>query len=97
MEPGAVVGKGRLTKALAGDPNAVNPDESVKRVMAVFDKNGDGKLEKSELPAHMQERFEQLDTNQDGELDQAEIKAILPRLLKRIQESDVSAEKPAAK
>ena len=94
---GAAAGKGRLAKALAGDPNGATAEEGMKRVMAMFDKNSDGKLEKSELPPHMQEHFDELDTNHDGVLDEAEIKAIMPRLLKRIQEAGVSAEKPAAK
>jgi Ca2+-binding EF-hand superfamily protein len=94
---GIVAGKGGLAKALAGDPNGANAEEGVKRVLAMFDKNGDGKLEKSELPPHMQEHFEELDTNHDGVLDEAEIKAIMPRLLRRIQDTGASAEKPAAK
>jgi Ca2+-binding EF-hand superfamily protein len=67
----------------AGEPN---PDAMVKRFIQQFDKNGDGKLEKDELPPRLQERFDELDTNHDGVLDESELKAILPRLMRRLQE-----------
>ena len=70
----------------AGGPGEANPDAMLKRVIQQFDKNGDGKLQKEELPPRLQERFDELDTNHDGALDEAELKAILPRLMRRMQE-----------
>jgi polyisoprenoid-binding protein YceI len=43
---------------------------------ARMDSNGDGKLQKDELPERMQGRFEELDTNGDGALDQEELQAL---------------------
>ncbi len=44
--------------------------------MARMDANGDGKLQKDELPERMQQMFDQLDTNGDGALDGEEIQAM---------------------
>jgi Ca2+-binding EF-hand superfamily protein len=63
----------------------MNPDAAFKLILQQFDKNGDGKLQKDELPRPLQDRFEELDTNKDGALDQSELKEIMPRLLRRIQ------------
>jgi Ca2+-binding EF-hand superfamily protein len=63
----------------------MNPEAAFKRMMSMFDKNGDGKLQKDELPPRLAERFDELDTNHDGALDESEIKAILPQLLRRLQ------------
>jgi Ca2+-binding EF-hand superfamily protein len=48
-----------------------DPAQLVKR----FDKNGDGKLELSELPEHMQKFMSKADTNGDGVLTVDELKA----------------------
>lgn len=55
-----------------------SPEEMVKRMME-FDKNGDGKLSKDELPERMQELMERADTNQDGFLTQDELKQMAER------------------
>ena len=52
-----------------------SPEEMVKRMME-FDKNGDGKLSKEELPERMQEMMGNLDTDRDGFLSADEIKAM---------------------
>jgi Ca2+-binding EF-hand superfamily protein len=39
-----------------------------------FDKDGDGKFKKDELPERLQERFEDIDTNGNGEIDEAELR-----------------------
>lgn len=49
-----------------------NPEELVARMMA-FDKNGDGKLSKSELPERMQGLLDRADANKDGEIDKGEL------------------------
>jgi hypothetical protein len=43
------------------------------------DANGDGKIERSELPERMARAFDRLDTNGDGVIDQDEIKALAER------------------
>ena len=92
--PGALAGGGGGFSAggfgggLAGGAGQgeLNPDAIVKRFIQKFDKNGDGKLQKDELPPALQQRFDELDTNHDGALDESELKAILPRLMRRLQE-----------
>jgi len=83
----------RLGSVIGGGPGQgeLNPDAIAKRIIQQFDKNGDGKLQKSELPPPLQEWFDELDTNHDGALDEAEIKAILPRLMRRLQEERAQA------
>jgi Ca2+-binding EF-hand superfamily protein len=48
------------------------PEELVKR----FDKNGDGKLSKDELPAVLGKAFDAADKNGDGKLDRAGVAAM---------------------
>ncbi|HEY2828309.1 MAG TPA: EF-hand domain-containing protein [Pirellulales bacterium] len=80
--PGGAVG------GPAGGPGigAVNPEAMMKQFIQRMDKNGDGKLQKDELPPRMQERFDQLDTNHDGALDESELKTIVPRMMHRLEE-----------
>ena len=61
-------------------PNArsVPVDDLVERLMA-FDKNGDGKVSKDELPERMHALFDEGDTNRDGFLDAAEIQRLAAR------------------
>ena len=56
------------------------------QIVKMLDKNGDGKLQKEELPPFLQDRFDQLDTNHDGVLDESELKQILPRLANQLQQ-----------
>jgi hypothetical protein len=44
-----------------------------------YDENGDGKLEKDELPERMQRMFDRLDQNGDGVIDAEELKAMEER------------------
>lgn len=48
-----------------------------------FDKNGDGKLTKEELPERMQRILERADSNSDGALDKDELKAMAERFKNR--------------
>ena len=55
------------------------------QIFKSLDRNGDGKIQKSELPPRIQERFDELDTNHDGVLEESELKDILPRLARQMQ------------
>lgn len=55
-----------------GGPGGVNPEEMVNRMMQ-FDKDGDGRLSKEELPERMQRMMERGDTNKDGFLSKEEL------------------------
>lgn len=65
--------EGREDGERGGAPAANSADELVAQLMA-FDKNGDGQLEKTEVPERMQGIFDRADANQDGKLTADEIK-----------------------
>lgn len=72
---------GRLTEdeyLAPPEANGVSADELVQQFMA-FDKNGDGVLEVSEVPARMQNVFKRGDTNHDGKLTPEEIRVMAIR------------------
>ncbi len=56
----------------------VSADDLVERLMA-YDKNGDGKVTKDELPERMHGLIEQGDRNGDGALDRDEIRRLSER------------------
>lgn len=58
-----------------GGPRGGGPEEMVKRLME-FDRNSDGKLDKSEVPERMQGIFARGDKDSDGVLTAEEIKAM---------------------
>ena len=71
----------RLTMAMEGVVRREQPQEDratggLPSRMARMDANGDGKLQKDELPERMQQMFDRLDTNGDGALDGEEIQAM---------------------
>jgi hypothetical protein len=57
----------------------VSVDQLVDRIMA-YDKNGDGKISKDELPERMQHLIAMGDTNKDGFLDEDEIRKLAATL-----------------
>lgn len=85
---GGVQGLGRaLGLGRGGADEELKPETALKGIFTRFDANGDGKLQKDELPPAMEQRFDELDANHDGVLDEAEIKAILPRILQRMEQA----------
>ncbi|SNT19180.1 Ca2+-binding protein, EF-hand superfamily [Granulicella rosea] len=56
------------------DPNAVDPDALVARLM-VLDKNGDGVLTADELPERLGGMMARLDANHDGRITPDEVRA----------------------
>jgi hypothetical protein len=60
-------------------PRGVPVEDLVERVMA-FDKNGDGKVTREELPERMHHLLELGDTNKDGALDKEELKKLAEKL-----------------
>ncbi len=81
---GALGDQVRLTMAMEGvvrkgggdDDRANRAPGALPPRMARMDANGDGKLQKDELPERMQSMFDRLDTNGDGALDGEEIQAM---------------------
>ncbi len=53
--------------------------ERSARMFKRFDKNNDGKIQKTELPERIQERFDRMDANNDGVLDKEEMKKMRGR------------------
>ena len=70
--PGAGGGPGGRQ---AGGRGGARPDPA--QFFTSNDANGDGKLEKSELPSGMQSRFADLDKNSDGSVDKTEFTAAM--------------------
>ncbi len=63
----------------------MNPEEAAKHMLQRLDKNGDGKIQKDELPQRRQKDFDSLDTNHDGVLDEEELKASIPQMMERVK------------
>lgn len=66
-------GRGRGRGDEPGETAPTSPDELVTTLMA-FDRNGDGKLAKDELPERLQGMFDRADANKDGSLSTDELK-----------------------
>jgi Ca2+-binding EF-hand superfamily protein len=52
------------------------PQEDLTETLMAFDRNGDGKLTKSEVPERMQNLFARADANQDGVLTKEELQKL---------------------
>ena len=75
MSPRMGRGRGRRGGEEQGQPGAGTADEAVKTYLA-FDKNGDSKLARDEVPERMQGIFERGDSNHDGLLTADELRAM---------------------
>ncbi len=81
VEGGMLGDKVKITVAL--EAGAGGRDRGAKRDagtglpkrLAQRDKNGDGKIQKSEAPERMKQAFDELDANKDGALDAEEVRA----------------------
>jgi hypothetical protein len=58
-----------------GDDRRLGADDIVERLLS-FDKNGDGKITREELPERMQDLIARGDTNKDGALDRDEVRKL---------------------
>jgi Ca2+-binding EF-hand superfamily protein len=61
----------------------------VDRFIKEYDRNGDGFLQRDEVPAYLRDRFDELDTNKDGKLSREELEKGVARLQPRRRPSDV--------
>jgi Ca2+-binding EF-hand superfamily protein len=69
----------------------LSTDEVIKRL----DKNGDGALQKDELPPALARAFDRFDKNNDGKLDRGEVEAMMAALRKRFGEAAPEPATPA--
>jgi Ca2+-binding EF-hand superfamily protein len=60
----------------------------VDRLMKEYDKNGDGFLQRDEVPPYLREHFDKLDTNKDGKLSREELEQGAAYLQPRRRPSD---------
>jgi len=58
--------------------NSPSPADFVKRLLA-GDKNGDGKISKTEASGQLLQNFDRVDSNHDGQIDEQEIRALAAR------------------
>jgi Ca2+-binding EF-hand superfamily protein len=61
----------------------------VDRLLAEYDKNKDGFLQKDELPPRLRHYFDQMDTNKDGKLSREELQKGMVYFQERRRPSDV--------
>ncbi len=67
-----------------GGQDGADEQDLAQRIMAM-DKNGDGKVEKRELPGRMSRLLERADTDKDGAIDEQEARTVSDELQRRGQ------------
>jgi Ca2+-binding EF-hand superfamily protein len=60
----------------------------IDQLIKDYDKNGDGFLQRDEVPAYLRDHFDQLDTNKDGKLSREELEKGVAFLQPRRRPSD---------
>jgi Ca2+-binding EF-hand superfamily protein len=73
------------TKKQPGNPFRIDVDRLIKE----YDKNGDGFLQRDEVPGYLREHFDKLDTNKDGKLSREELEQGAALLQPKRRPSDV--------
>jgi Ca2+-binding EF-hand superfamily protein len=66
--------RGRGGRGEEGDGPRPASDDDLTETLMAFDRNGDGKLTRAEVPERFQGIFDRADANKDGELTPAELK-----------------------
>jgi Ca2+-binding EF-hand superfamily protein len=77
----------KSTKNVAPQRGALQFD--VDSILKQHDRNGDGYLQRDELPRRLRDRFDELDTNHDGKLSREELRQGIVHLQPRHRASDV--------
>jgi uncharacterized protein (TIGR03000 family) len=77
----------REDKIKGGQGNTLHFD--VDEFIKDYDKNGDGFLQRDEVPPYLRDRFDELDTNKDGKLSREELEKGAVHLQPRRRPSDV--------
>jgi hypothetical protein len=73
MKPMDLPGRGALRGGAGGAGGRAVSFETLQRQ---FDKNDDGRIEKSEVAPALHRRFDQLDTNKDGVLTKDDFESV---------------------
>ncbi len=61
------------------------------RVLRKADKDGDGRIARSDVPAHMHKMFDRVDADGDGEITEDEMKAFGARIVEKGRDTDDAA------
>jgi len=78
---GPTGGKPAEARPAAAGEKKVDPAAAAAKMFAQFDRNGDGRLDKDEIPQAMQSQLMAADANGDEAVDQSEFRAAASRFL----------------
>jgi len=80
---------GQKKSPAAEKKDAGPPRFDVDRLIKDYDANGDGALQRNEVPAYLRDHFDKLDLNKDGKLSREELQKGAQLLQPRRRPSDV--------